>query len=147
MVLVDRANPTDRADVERFLAAYHVSEGLKPKPEKITWAVEQQLRNRFPGLLLVAREKKAMVGVVLAVYVPSSEHGRVLLVHDFFVDPTMRRKGVGRALAARLFEEAKAMKIERIDLEIAPTNAAAAAFWKSMGFRTSGRSVYAKDTF
>ena len=145
MVLVERANHTERADIERFIAAYHASEGLKPKSEKITWAVEQQLRNRFPGLLLVAREKKAIVGVALAVYVPSSEYGRVLLVHDFFVDPAMRRKGVGRALAQRLLEEAKAMKIERIDLEIAPANATAAAFWKSMGFRTGGRAVYGRD--
>lgn len=145
MVLFERPNPTDRADIERFLAAYHTSEGLKPKPEKITWAVEQQLRNRFPGILLIAREKKAIVGVVLAVYVPSSEYGRVLLIHDFFVDPAIRRKGVGRALAARLLEEAKAMRIERIELEVAPSNAAAAAFWKAVGFRTSGRTVYSKD--
>src|SRR2546427_12487886 len=56
----------------------------------------------------------------------------------------MRRKGVGKALATRLLEEAKAMRVERIDLEVTPTNAAAAAFWKSMGFRTGGRTVYGR---
>jgi ribosomal protein S18 acetylase RimI-like enzyme len=145
MVLIERANPTDRLDVERLIAAYLTSEGVKPRPERITWAVEQVMRNRVGGVLLVAREKRAVVGVALAVYSPSAEEGRLLVVNDFFVDPAMRRKGVGRALATRLLEEAKAMRVERIDLEVTPTNAAAAAFWKSMGFRTGGRTVYGRD--
>ncbi len=145
MVLIERANPTDRADVERLIAGYHTSEGVKPRPERITWAVEQILRNRVGGVLLVAREKRAVVGVALAVYSPSAELGRLLAVNDFFVEPTMRRKGVGRALATRLLEEAKAMRVDRIDLEVLPTNATAAAFWKSMGFRTEGRTIYGKD--
>src|SRR3989442_7444527 len=81
----------------------------------------------------------------VAVYSPSAEEGRLLVLNDFFVDPAMRRKGVGRVLATRLLEEAKAMRVERIDLEVTPTNTAAAAFWKSMGFRTGGRTVYGRD--
>ncbi|TLZ56936.1 MAG: GNAT family N-acetyltransferase [Methanobacteriota archaeon] len=145
MVLVERANPTDRLDVERLIAAYLTSESVKPRPERITWAVEQVMKNRVGGVVLVAREKKAVVGVALAVYSPSAEEGRLLVLNDFFVDPLWRRKGVGRALATRLLEEAKAMRVERIDLEVTPTNANAAAFWKSMGFRTGGRTVYGRD--
>ncbi len=144
MVLVDRAVPPDRLDVERLIAAYHASEGVTPKPERIAWAVDQLLKNRFPGVILVAREKRAMLGVALAVYEPSAELGRVLVVNDFFVDPTTRRKGVGRALATKLLEEAKAMHVDRIDLEVLPSNATATAFWKSMGFRTQGRTVYSR---
>jgi GNAT superfamily N-acetyltransferase len=144
MVLVERAAPPDRADVERLIAAYHASEGVKPRPERITWAVQQILTNRVGGVLLVAREKRVVVGVALAVYQPSAELGRMLVVNDFFVEPTLRRKGVGRALAAKILEEAKAMHIDQIDLEILPTNAVAAAFWKSMGFRSTGRTIYSR---
>src|SRR5437763_734878 len=144
-VVVERANPTDRLDIERLIAAYLASEGVKPRPERITWAVEQVMKNRGGGLILVGREKKTVVGVALAVYSPSAELGRLLIVNDFFVDPGWRRKGVGRALATRLLEEAKAMRVERIDLEVTPTNATAATFWKSMGFRTGGRTVYGRD--
>src|SRR5207247_3326706 len=105
----------------------------------ITWAVEQVMRNRGGGLILVGREKKTVVGVALAVYSPSAELGRLLIVNDFFVDPGWRRKGVGRALATRLLEEAKAMRVERIDLEVTPTNATAATSWKSTGSRPGGR--------
>ena len=145
MVLIERASRPDRADVERLIAAYHTSEGVKPKPERITWAVEQQMRNRFPGVLLVAREKRTLVGVALAIYQPSAELGRMLVIQDFYVDPSVRRKGVGKALAAKLLDEAKAMRIDRVDLEVFPKNEAAAAFWRSLGFRTAGRVIYSKD--
>lgn len=145
MVLIERAAPPDRLDVERLIAAYHTSEGVKPRPERISWAVEQLMRNRFPGVLLVAREKKAVVGVASAVYQPSAELGRLLVVNDFFVDPAMRRKGVGRALATKILEEAKAMHVDRIDLEVMPTNAVAAAFWKALGFRNTGRAIYSRE--
>src|ERR1700704_2207626 len=145
MVLVERANPTDRLDIERLIAAYLTSESVKPRPERITWAVEQVMKNRVGGVVLVAREKKAIVGVALAVSSPSAEEGRLLVLNDFFVDPAWRRKGVGRALATRLLEEAKAMRVERIDLEVPPTTENAAAFWKSMGFRTGGRALYGRD--
>lgn len=145
MVLVERAAPPDRADVERLIAAYHASEGVKPRPERITWAVQQILTNRVGGVLLVAREKRVVVGVALAVYQPSAELGRMLVVNDFFVEPSLRRKGIGKALAAKILDEAKAMHIDQIDLEILPTNAVAAAFWKAIGFRNTGRTIYSRE--
>jgi len=145
MVLVERATPADRAEAERLIAAYHASEGGTPKPERISWAVEQAIKNRFPSVLLVARDRRAVVGVALAVYSPSAELGRVLVVNDFFVDPAARRKGVGRGLATRLLEEATAMHVDRIDLEVLPTNLVATAFWRSMGFRSEGRTIYSCD--
>src|SRR2546423_14643277 len=107
MVLVERANPTDRLDIERLIAAYLTSEGVKPRPERITWAVEQVLRNRVGGVLLVAREKRAVVGVALAVYSPSAGMGRLLGGNGFFVGPTMRPQGVGKGLAAPLLNAAR----------------------------------------
>jgi GNAT superfamily N-acetyltransferase len=145
MVLVERAAPPDRPDVERLIAAYHASEGLKPRPERISWAVDQVLRNRVGGILLVAREKRAVVGVALAVYQPSAELGRVLVLNDFYVDPSVRRKGVGRALATRVLEEAKAMHVDQVDFEILPSNVVAAAFWKAMGYRPTGRMIYSRE--
>src|SRR5204863_7113197 len=104
MALVERANPTDRADVERLIAAYHTSEGVKPKPERISWAVDHQMRNRFPGVFIFAREKKALVGVALGFYPPPPELGRALVIQAFFVDPPFGRKASGRALAVNLLE-------------------------------------------
>ena len=145
MALVDRATPVDREAVERLIAAYIAAEGLRSKAERVSWAVEQVIKNRFPGVILVAKEKSAVVGVALAVYTPSAELGRVLTVNDFFVDPAWRRKGVGRALVARLLMEAKAMHVDRIDLEVLPANADAAAFWRKVGFGSTGRTIFSKE--
>jgi len=145
MALVERATSADREAIERLITAYIASEGLRAKAERVSWAVEQVIKNRFPGVLLVAKEKGAVVGVALAVYTPSAELGRVLTVNDFFVDPAYRKKGVGRALAARVLDEAKAMHVDRIDLEVLPANAGAAAFWRKIGFVTVGRAIWSKD--
>ncbi len=145
MAFVERAAPPDRPDVERLIAAYHASEGVKPRPERISWAVDQILRNRVGGILLVAREKRVVVGVALAVYQPSAELGRMLVLNDFFVDPAMRRKGIGRALAAKLLEEARARHVDQLDLEVLPANTVAAAFWKAMGFRNTGRTIFSRE--
>ena len=145
MALIERAAPEDRQAVERLIAAYIQAEGLRPRSERIAWAVEQQLQNRFSGVLLVAREKGAVVGVALAVYTPSAELGRVLTVNDFFVDPAQRRKGVGRSLVNKILGEARAMRVDRVVLEVLPRNVEAAAFWKAVGFSTEGRTVFGKE--
>jgi GNAT superfamily N-acetyltransferase len=89
-----------------------LSERLTPIKERISWAVDQQLSGESPGLLLVARDKDIIAGMALAVYTPSAELGRVMTVNDFFVRPAYRRKGIGRALAKRLVEDCRSLKVD-----------------------------------
>jgi GNAT superfamily N-acetyltransferase len=115
---------------------------LTPINERISWAVDQQLSGESPGLVLVAREKDMMVGVALAIYTPSAELGRVMTVNDFFVRPAYRRKGIGRALARRLIEECKSLRVDEIGLEVLHANKTAASFWKSIGFSPADRFLF-----
>ena len=85
MVTIERANLRDREEIEKLVAEYHASDGITPIKERITWAVDQHLRDQSPGLLLVARDESTIVGATLAVYTPSAELGRVMTVNDFFV--------------------------------------------------------------
>lgn len=142
MVSVRKARLSDRQKVQELIAEYHASEGLIPRPERIAWAVDQQLRGLFPGLLLVASSEDSIVGVALAVFQPSAELGRVMVVHDFFVAPAYRRRGVGRELAKRLVKDCNQMRVDEIDLEVIDTNKVAAAFWRSMEFETAGRTIF-----
>jgi ribosomal protein S18 acetylase RimI-like enzyme len=144
LVSVGSADPSDREEIEKLIAEYHSSEGLTPIKERISWAVDRQLRGESPGLLLVARENDRIVGVALAVYTPSAELGRVMTVNDFFVKPDHRRKGVGQELVKQLVEECKRMKIDEIGLEVLHANKAAAAFWRSVGFRRADRFLFRK---
>jgi GNAT superfamily N-acetyltransferase len=142
MIIIGQANISNHDEIEKLIAEYHASEGITPIKERIAWAVDQQLRNQFSGVLLVAREKGTIVGVALAVYTPSAELGRVMTVNDFFVGPDHRRKGVGRELAKHLIEECKRMKIDGIGLEVLSANSTAAAFWRSVGFRRADRFLF-----
>lgn len=145
LVLIEPAKIEDRKEVERLIAAYHESEGITPRPDRISWAVEQCLYTKFPGILLVARQGSATVGVALAVYSPSAELGRVLDINDFYVEPQARRKGIGHQLAEKLLAEARKTKTDRVELEVLPTNKIAALFWRSLGFETHGRTLYSRD--
>ncbi len=142
MVTIGQANLSDRKEIQELIAEYHSSEGLTPIKERIAWALDQQLRGRSPGLLLVARNEDTMVGVALAVYTPSAELGRVMTVNDFFVRPDHRRKGVGTELGKRLVEECKSLKVDEIGLEVLSGNETAAAFWRSMGFKPAHRFLF-----
>ncbi len=144
MVTIGHAEMSDREEIEKLIADYHLSEGITPIKDRIARAVEQHLRGESPGLLLVARKKDTMVGVALAVYTLSAELGRVMAVNDFFVRPDDRRKGVGRQLAKHLIEECKRTKIDEIGLEVLHANKAAAAFWRSVGFRRPDRFLFRK---
>jgi len=144
VILVTRATGSDRAKILALIADYHSSELLRPDPAKITQVIEQLLRNKSSGILLVAHENIEVIGVAVATSLPSTEAGSMLIVQDFYVEPRSRRRGVGRALVAKLLEEARAIGVERIDLEILSTNEAANGFWRSMSFRPTGRTVFSR---
>lgn len=145
MIPIKRATGADRAEIERLIAEYHASEHVVHKPGRIAWTVRQVLRKKSIGILVVAHEKKAIRGVALGTFQPSAESGLTLTIHDFYVEPSLRRKGVGKALAKRLLKEARAMNVDHVDLEILPMNTGARAFWESIGFRRSGRILYCRE--
>jgi GNAT superfamily N-acetyltransferase len=142
LVSVGSGGSSDRDEIEKLIAEYHRSEGLTPIRERIAWAIDQQLRGKSPGLLLVARDEDTIVGVALAVYTPSAELGRAMTVNDFLVKPAYRRKGVGRELANRMVEECKSMNVDEIGLEVLSANKTAALFWSSIGFKPADRFLF-----
>jgi GNAT superfamily N-acetyltransferase len=142
MVSISRANLSDREETEKIIAEYHASEGLVPNHEKISAVVDQLLHGLFPGLLLVARDEGTIVGVALAVYLPSTELGRIMNVHDFFVRPAYRRKGIGKELAKHLVEECRLIHLDEISLEIVSGNKVATVFWRSIGLKPAERILF-----
>ena len=60
-------------------------------------------------------------------------------LENIVVHPGRQRKGVGRRLMEKLFEEARAAGAERILLEVRLSNAPARALYGSLGFAANGR--------
>ncbi|XOQ42983.1 MAG: [Ribosomal protein S18]-alanine N-acetyltransferase [Clostridium sp.] len=60
-------------------------------------------------------------------------------VDNIAVFPKFRRKGIGRALTQALLRRAEEQNAEFLSLEVRPSNTAAIALYKSLGFKQVGR--------
>ena len=75
-----------------------------------------------------------LVGYVVALIVaPDAE------IADLAVAPGGRRRGVGRALLARVMDEMTEREVQTVHLEVRESNLAARALYDSSGFRAVGR--------
>ena len=93
-------------------------------------------------LVLVADERgdapgdgaPGLVGYVVALVVtPDAE------IADLAVAPDGRRRGVGRALLARVIDEMTEVGVRTVHLEVRESNLAALTLYESSGFRAVGR--------
>lgn len=84
---------------------------------------------RNPGMSFVALEGERIVGTLLA-----GHDGRRGYLHHAAVDPSFRRRGVGRRLVEAALSALRAAGIEKAHLFIFPANGAGKAFWRSVGW-------------
>ena len=91
---------------------------------------------------VVARDDEGVAGFASAHVVAGD-----LMINDVAVDPSRRRRGIGRAIVRHLIEGAAARGCRRAFLEVRPTNAAALALYAELGFERIGRRPrYYSDT-
>jgi ribosomal protein S18 acetylase RimI-like enzyme len=75
------------------------------------------------------------VGIFLGNEIVSVEKsGLVLWVEELYVVPSARRSGVARAMLEHVRREAKRAGIVAIELEVVPTQEAAFALYRGIGF-------------
>jgi RimJ/RimL family protein N-acetyltransferase len=85
---------------------------------------------RNPGISLVATRGPALVATLLC-----GHDGRRGLIHHLVVAPDERRRGLARALLARGLAALRDAGIHKCHLMVFQHNAAALAFWQSVGAR------------
>lgn len=59
---------------------------------------------------------------------------------SMWVDPTLRRSGVGARLVSAILDWARSVSAERVVLNVTSTNAGARAFYERLGFAPTGRT-------
>jgi len=78
-----------------------------------------------------------------AILMPAVDEAELLTIG---VAASQQRKGLGRAMLRELLELARARNIQRMFLEVRPSNAAAVALYRSAGFSEVGlRRGYYRD--
>lgn len=70
--------------------------------------------------------------------------GRDGFVDDLYLVPAVRGRGLGRALLERLVDEARALGVRTLHLEVEPLNARAEALYARHGFAPSPRRLMSR---
>jgi len=129
------AGPSDRDVVHGLLTAQMVEHRLPAEPERIERGLDAAFRPGSPAWLFLAERDGQAVGVFLANQIVSVEKGgETLWIEELYVTPSARRTGVARALLAHALDEARRRGLRAFDLEVVPTQAAALALYRALGF-------------
>lgn len=105
---------------------------------------EEVVRNRFSSsdyefCLGAFDADGAIVGMVSFVRPRRVKWRHSGAIYGMYVAPEVRGRGVGKALMIRLIEEAKTIPgLERLALDVVPSQVAARALYRSLGFVTWG---------
>lgn len=136
MPLVIRpADDADRPAAHRLLTAQLIEHSLPADADGVARGIDCALAPHSPAWLWLVERDGTPVAIFLANEIVSVERGGLALwVEELYVLPTARRAGVARALLARVCEEARERGIGAIELEVVPTQAAALALYRSLGF-------------
>lgn len=109
-----------------------------PDPEAQRRGLLRIITNSEVGVVLIARENSAVLGMVGLLYTVSTALGeRVALLEDMIVAPEARGFGVGSRLLQQAVRVAKACGCKRITLLTDRSNQAAQRFYQRHGFEMS----------
>ena len=96
----------------------------------------RSLMTRDDAIALVARDAREIVGYAVGrvtMLPPFFEQRYRGYIHDVFVKPQFRRRGVGRRLVDAILQWLRQQEVLLVELTVA-TNNEAVAFWKRLGF-------------
>jgi GNAT superfamily N-acetyltransferase len=133
--IVRFATPEDAAEIHRLIAALAAYER---EPDAVVSTVEgiraQLADSRPPFECFLAEDGRAIVGFALFFPTYSTWLGtQGLWLEDLFVLESHRRRGIGRALLARVAELAVARGCGRLEWSVLDWNRPALEFYRHLG--------------
>jgi GNAT superfamily N-acetyltransferase len=136
---IEAATEADLPALTKLLAVLFAQEAeFTPNPEAQHRGLLRIITNHDVGIVLVAKEDKKMLGMVILLYTVSIALGeRVALLEDMVVGPEARGRGVGTHLLKRAVSVAEAAGCLRITLLTDQLNLSAQRFYKQHGFTPS----------
>jgi GNAT superfamily N-acetyltransferase len=125
------------ADVLGLVEEYWRFEDLAGyEPARISRQLERLLGDPALGSLWLARAGGRPAGYLLAVYVFSLEHfGLTAEIDEFFVLPSQRGRGLGRALLDAAEAEFNRRGCTNVSLQLGRGNDEGRAFYRARGYR------------
>ncbi len=113
-------------------AVMEVAEAGLPHPwSEAVW--REELASPFGLYLVLEEERGAISGFVGVKRIADEAHVMALAVR-----PSLRRRGLGRALMRAALAAPALVGVRRVHLEVRPSNGAARALYASLGFVATG---------
>ena len=135
-LVVRPAEVVDRDSAHRLLTAQLIEHHLPADAAGISRGIDDALAPHSPAWLWLAERDGRAVAVFLANQFVSVERGGFTLwVEELYVAPEARRTGVARALLARVRDQARRLGMRAVELEVVPTQSAAFALYRALGFQ------------
>src|SRR2546422_4053377 len=130
--IIRPATESDRDAAHRLLAAQPIEHHLPADSHRVARGIDLGLAPHSPAWLWLAEREGRPAAIFLANEIASVERGgSVLWVEELYVVPEARRRGIARALLARICEQARQRGVRAIELEVVPTQEAALALYHS----------------
>ena len=129
------ATPADAGLIVRFIAALAEYEKLSHEAKASEADIRRDLFAADPKVFCeIAEWDGEPVGLTLWFYTYSTFQGRHgIWLEDLFVDPSMRGKGIGKALLVNLARRCVAEGLGRFEWWVLDWNEPSIAFYKSQG--------------
>lgn len=139
-MVIRPAEEKDRA----ILVSLHISEDIErfKEPAEVFrgWKLSA-ISSRAQDVVLVAEDDGEVRGYFWGVAVRIFDY-RIGIIFDLFVDPAMRRRGIGRRLLQSGVEEMRKLGVHRFWANTELRNAPTRALLESLGFQQSPEKVF-----
>ena len=140
-VRFDPACAADGAALLAMVRAFHVEDG-HPLDASCEAAVLQVAAGEALARAWILRRGAEPVGYLILTLGYSVEYGgRDGFIDDLYLAPELRGRGVGRRLLAFALEQAAALGINTLHLEVETGNASALRIYRTAGFEETGRRL------
>jgi ribosomal protein S18 acetylase RimI-like enzyme len=132
--LIRRARPGDAAAIARMANALNRYEALSPRAFTAAIVLRDAFGPRRAFRVLVAEVSSRVVGYASFVVGYNTDvAARELWMHDLFVRPAWRGRGVGQALVTAVAREAVRRGLGCLEWGVRDTNRAAIRFYRRLG--------------
>ena len=114
--------------------------GLRSHPEQYYEKWLTRLLHKERSVLLVAEDEEKLVAFLAATVEPEISIYSLqefAFIHDIWVEPEYRRKGIAPQIIKLAVERFQEMRIKQIRLDTVAANESARQLFKSCGFRVS----------
>ena len=128
-----------------FMAAYYQLDGIPFVREKAAAALAELLADPSAGRVwLITAESDAVGYVVLTFGFSLEYHGRDAFIDELYVDGSFRGRGYGRRALALVEDEARALHVRELHLEVERRNEGAQRLYRRLGFSDHDRYLMSK---